>query len=166
MRDEPRKSIAIDSNICDELFATFDNTDNLVEALRKRMINVGLSFGVLDEILGTEGAAGKYLSPLRVRRITLEALLRLTSAVGLRAQLVVDETWRPDWEKCDRSKARAGRQPRLGAAQLRRVLKPAAAELGRRGSVARMASTTHEQRCEIGRRGALKRWGSSAPTDR
>jgi hypothetical protein len=75
------------------VYATFEDSDDLVEQLRRRMAYIGMSFGVLDEILGVEGAAGKYLSPLRVRRITAEALLKITAAVGLKPLLVVDDKW-------------------------------------------------------------------------
>jgi hypothetical protein len=77
------KPVTIDGNVGVEIFATLGTDDDLIEKLRERMVEVGCSFGQLDDILGVEGLSGKYLSPLRVRRITIEALLKLTAALGL-----------------------------------------------------------------------------------
>jgi hypothetical protein len=85
------KSVMIGGNVCGELLATFANDDDLVEQLRKRMSYIGLSFGVVEELAGmSEGALGKYLSPLRVKRLTIASMMRLCEPLGLCALLVVD----------------------------------------------------------------------------
>jgi hypothetical protein len=58
-------------------------------------------------------------------------------------------------------KVHSRRLPTLGPAQL---LKPVAAELGRRGGVARMAKLSVEERQAIGRRGAAIRGARRAET--
>jgi hypothetical protein len=52
----------------------------------------------------------------------------------------------------------AARRPGLGPVQVRRALKDVASELGKRGHLARMASTTPAQRRAIALRGAEARW--------
>jgi hypothetical protein len=151
------------------LFDVFRDGDGLIQSLRRRIEYMGTSFGVVDELseLG-EGACSKYLTALQAKAITVNSLLRLTSALGLRVELHVDEAltrkMQPLWTKRDGSKAHARRPPSLGKATWKRVMGPVAAEMGRRGAAARMARTTPEQRREQGRRGALKRWGCRTPT--
>jgi hypothetical protein len=153
----PKQAVSV------ELFATIDDGDALVEQLRKRAEQIGVSFAVLDELAGlAEGGSAKYLSALQVRQLTTSSLLKLTRALGLRAALFVDPKlvaqMGPSWGMRDATRVHGKRLPRLGAAQLRRILKPAAAELGRRGGVARMAALTGEQRRLMGLRGAQIRW--------
>jgi hypothetical protein len=79
-------------------------------------------------------------------------MMRLCEPLGLRALLVIDPKLTakvsPNWTRRDATKAHAGR-PALGPTQLNRVLKPVASETGRRGHLARMASTTPAQRRAI-----------------
>jgi hypothetical protein len=160
--DKPRK-VVIDGDVVGELLAAFEDSEDLVEALRERTAYIGLSYGLLDAIAGLpEGGTGKYLSPLRVRQLTMNSMLKLTNALGLKPLLVVDAELvrkvQPKWEKRDERKINARRPPSLGQTQLKRLLKPIAAELGRRGHLARMKGTTPEQRRAIGQRGAMARW--------
>jgi hypothetical protein len=135
--------------------------------LRKRAAYVGLSYGLIDELTALgEGSTGKYLSPARVRHLSISSLLKITAVLGLRPLLFVDEAltrkMQRQWTLRDAGKVHSRRQPSLGPAQMRRVLKPVAAELGRRGGVARMSKLSLEQRREIGRRGAAVRWRNRA----
>jgi transcriptional regulator with XRE-family HTH domain len=162
--DDPGKPVIIGSDVVGELFATLENSDEVVAALRKRMEYAGLSFSTVEQIAGlAEGAVGKYLSPLQVRSLTVASLLRITQVLGVKMTMIVDEAltrrMRRRWVQRDGKRVHANRQVSLGQAQLRRVLKPVAAELGRRGGVARMKTTTLEERREIGRLGAQVRWG-------
>jgi hypothetical protein len=149
-------------------FTTLRSDDEAVEALRKRIEDVGVSYGALDEItqLG-EGSSGKYLGAVRARNFTLGSLLRLCEALGLRVAFHVDEgltrRMQRQWSKRDGSKVHARRSPSLGPAVLRRVLPAAAAEMGRRGGQAWANATTHEERRAMGLRGAQARWGRRDP---
>jgi hypothetical protein len=152
-----------------ELLACFQDADDLVEPLRKRAASVGLSYGLLDAITGLgEGSTGKYLAPARVRHLSISSLLKITEALGLRPLLVVDEAlirkMQRRWSKRDASEAHARRPPSLGQAQLRRMLRPIAVELGRRGHAAFLRATTPERRKDIGRLGAAVRWGKTEAT--
>jgi hypothetical protein len=168
MADDPgKKSIAIDGNVVGELFATLENSDDVVAALRARMAYVGVSYGVVEELADMpEGAIGKYLAPLQVKRLSITSLLRISRALGVRAVLYVDAAlsrkMQRQWIRRDLGKVHARRLPTLGQAQLKRILKPAAAELGRRGGRARQAMLSAEQRREIGRLGAQRRWHKPA----
>jgi hypothetical protein len=154
-----------------ELLAVFQNDDDLVAALRRRMEYIGASYGLVEHLADppmAEGALAKYLSPLRVKGLTVASLLRIGHVLGLRAALIVDESLTRKMQgqrtKRDAAKARAKRLPSIGQAQLRRVLKPVARELGRKGGLARQAMLSPEQRRAIGRRGAAIRWARRSET--
>jgi hypothetical protein len=145
-----------------ELFATFQDGDDLVEQLRMRMAYVGASFGVVDELseLG-EGACAKYLSAGRARQFTLPSLLRVCSVLGLKALLVVDpeltQKWKPFWGNRDSAKVHA-RRPALGAQIMKRVRPAVLSELGRRGAAARNRKLAPEVRAQLARAAANARW--------
>jgi hypothetical protein len=150
------------------VIGTFADCDDLIEQLRQRATELGLSNATLDELCNFgEGYAGKILAPTRMKQLTVCSMLKLTSALGVKGVLVIDEEqvrrMQGRWESRDGSKVHARRQPSLGQTTLKRVLKPAAAELGRRGAAARLAATTQEQRRDIGRRGAQARWRRRDP---
>jgi hypothetical protein len=168
MVDDTGKQVAVDGAPVGTLFSTFQSSDDLVDQLRKRAAHVGLAYGALEELAGMPaGAAGKYLSPLQVRRLTIGALMRIAEPLGLCGLLYVDpelaRRMRSHWNLRDGKRVHA-RRPPIGKAQLARILRPVAAELGRRGHAAFMRKTTAEQRREIGRRGAAIRWARRAET--
>jgi hypothetical protein len=142
----------------------FADVDALIERLRERAVELGLTYRVIDELAGFgEAYTGKLLGAVRAKAMTVASLLTLASVLGIRGVLVVDEEltrqMRPRWESRDGTKVHARRQPRLGTTTLKRILPAAASEMGRRGGKARMAALTPEERRLMGRRGALKRWG-------
>jgi hypothetical protein len=141
---------------------TLDSTDDVVAAIRERMASIGVSYALAEHLSGiAENSLSKYLSSVRSRELTIASLLRIASALGLRLALVVDEELtrqcQPAWEKRDEKRIHA-RRPALGQGTLKRVLKPAAAELGRRGHLARMRATSAEERRNIARIAAAARW--------
>jgi hypothetical protein len=163
------KPVTIGGDVVGELFAVFQDGDTLIEQLRKRAAAIGISYGLIEEIAGLgEGALQKYLSPLRVKKITIASMMQIGEVLGVRGVLVVDEAlvrrMKPLWTKRDGKRVHARRPPPLGAATVKRVLPCIAAELGRRGHAAFMRKTTAEQRREIGRRGAAVRWARRAET--
>jgi hypothetical protein len=170
MADHPDagKLVQIDGNVVGTLFDVFRDGDDLVEQLRKRAAFIGASYGIIDEFseLG-EGSTTKYLSATRSKQLTMNSLLKIASALGLRALFVVDEelTRRQQarWtKKRDSAKVHARRSPQLGQAQLKRILPAAAAEMGRRGAAARLKRSTPEERRRIAQLGAAVRWGHRA----
>jgi hypothetical protein len=64
----------------------------------------------------------------------------------------------PSWQKRDNGRAHARRRASLGPVTMRRVLPAAAAEMGRRGALARNRKLGPEVRRELARLAALARW--------
>jgi hypothetical protein len=160
---DPGKMVAIGGDVVGELLAVFENGDDLVEQLRRRASYIGLSHQLIEELAEmAEGSAGKYLSALKVKSLTIASLAKIGRVLGVSAILYVDPAlvreMQSSWSKRDERRVHTKRQVSLGKAQLRRVLKPVASEMGRRGGVARMAKLTIEERRAIGRRGAAVRW--------
>jgi hypothetical protein len=145
---------------------TLSTSDDVVAAIRERMTTIGVSYGTVEHLSGIgENSISKYLSSVRSRELTIASLLRITEVLGLRLALVVDEElvrkMQPEWGSRDAKRIHA-RRPALGKSTLKRVLKPVAAELGRRGHVARMRATSGEQRRNIARVAATARWQRAA----
>jgi hypothetical protein len=118
----------VSNNVCGELFAVFQDGDDLVAALRRRMEYIGASFGLVEHLADPpmpEGSLAKYLSALRVKGLTVASLLRIGHVLGLRAALVVDENltrkMQGQWTKRDARKVHSRRLPTLGKAQIRRL---------------------------------------------
>jgi transcriptional regulator with XRE-family HTH domain len=147
---------------------SFTDYDSLIEQLRARISAVGLSYATLEDLVGMcDGTLGKYLSDVRVRRLSIESFLKISEAVGVRGVLVTDDTllrkYRPLYENRDSAKAHPRRRARLGDVTLKRVLPAAAAELGRRGAAARNAALPAEVRRELARAAARARWKGRRP---
>jgi hypothetical protein len=126
------------------------------------MADIGASFGLVEQIANLgEGSLRKYVGATGARQFTLNSLLQVCTVLGLRVTFTVDEEltrrMKPQWEMRDLRMVHARRQPSLGPATLKRILKPAAAELGRRGGKARMAATTPEQHHKTKWAGTSKR---------
>ena len=164
MADPERgKLVQVDGVPVGTLFATFECGDDLIEQLRRRATYIGLSYGMIEDLAGmAEGAITKYLSAVRTKQLTMSSMLRIAEVLGLRAQFIVDPKlvaqMAPAWGKRDGRRVHTNRQVPLGQATLRRVLKPVAAELGRRGGIARMAALSAEQRRLLGLRAVEARW--------
>jgi hypothetical protein len=146
------------------VLGTFADCDALIERLRERATELGLTYRVIDELAGFgEAYTGKLLGAVRAKAMTISSMLALAGALGVKAVLVADAEMtarmRPRWESRDGAKVHSRRQPRLGTTTLKRILPAAASEMGRRGGKARMAALTPEERRLMGRRGAAVRWG-------
>jgi hypothetical protein len=89
----------------------FTDYDGLIEALRERAAEVGLSYAMIDCLSEfSEGSTGKYLSDARVRHLSVASLLKITETLGIRSLLYVDPEltarMQPMWEKRHELKAR------------------------------------------------------------
>jgi transcriptional regulator with XRE-family HTH domain len=159
-------TVHIDGAAIGQLVGGFSDYDQLISALRDRIGALGLSYRVLEEIAGLcEGAAGKYLSDVRVKNLSVGSLIQIAEALGVRGVLISDERllqkYRPMYERRDEGKAHraASAAKRLGPVTLRRVMSPVAAEMGRRGGEKRRALPP-EVRRELARAAARARWKS------
>jgi hypothetical protein len=158
-------SISKPVEIGDEPIGAFHTDDELVEHLRARAGQIGLSYNVLDQITGLgEGSVGKYLAPVRARSLTITSMLRIATALGVKPVLVVDPALvaevSPMWERRNEQKVHRPSHyaKRLGPVTIARVLPQIAAELGRRGGI-RRRELPAEKRRAFARAAALARWG-------
>jgi hypothetical protein len=130
------------------------------ELLRARADELGLSREVIDELAGLQsGYAGKVLAPVPIRRASLETLLLMFSALGLRLVVVEDET------ALERLRDRTQPRSRVGGASLmhsdvvqlkfsRRHFR----RIGRKGGGNSRKGMGPEEASRLGRRAALARW--------
>jgi hypothetical protein len=152
----------------DGVVATFSDYDGLIEVLRERAASIGLSYAAVDCLCEFgEGQSGKYLADARTRHLTIAPLLKITEVLAIKGLFVEDaellRRMRPMWEKRDELKAHARRRAPLGAVTLRRVLPAAAAEMGKRGAIARNRRLTPEVRSALARAAARARWRRRDP---
>jgi hypothetical protein len=142
----------------------FSDCDGLIEQLRQRAAELGLSYRLIDELAGFgENYTGKILSDTRAKQLSVSSLLAIAGVLAIRGQFVVDPAQQrrmaPLYEKRDAVKARARRRASLGPVTLKRVLPAAAAEMGRRGAASRNRKLGPETRRALARAAALARWG-------
>jgi hypothetical protein len=141
----------------------FSDYDGLIDRLRERAATLGVPYRVLDELTGLgEGGTAKYLADLHLKHLSIRSMLRITSVLGIKAVLVIDEDlvqeMRPLWDFRDVKKAHAKRLAPLGRRTVERVLPEIAREMGRRGGKQR-ALLNEMLRQRLARRAARARWG-------
>jgi hypothetical protein len=143
------------------IIGEFSDYDGLIDRLRERAAALGVPYRVLDELTGLgEGGTAKYLADLHLKHLSIRSMLRITSALGVKAVLVIDEglvrEMRPLWDMSRR--ARAKRLAPLGQRTVQRVLPEVAKEMGRRGGSARMQKLSPHLRRRLARLAARARW--------
>lgn len=140
--------------------ATIRCYNDLVDALRARKAELGLSDDVLDEVAGlTKGHTNKVLGPSRERGIgaaTLEAYL-----IALAIDLVMVENAKKLVEMQPYYSAREETRVRINPAIGDRVLSRAMKKLAKD----RWAKVPPEQRSEIARRLSWQRWAKTHACD-
>jgi hypothetical protein len=132
------------------------------ELLRARADELGLSREVIDELAGVQpGYSAKLLSPVPIRRASLETLLLLIQALGLGLVVVEDRA------ALERLRDRAQPRSRVGGASLmhsgtvqfkfsRRHFR----RIGRKGGRNSRKGMGPEEASRLGRRAALARWSA------
>jgi hypothetical protein len=150
-----------------EIIGQFENYDELIARLKERAAAVGLSYLAIDDFAGfSSGYTSAILGGLQKRHLSVSSLLAIARVLGVKSVMVVDpeltRRMQSEYGKRDAAKAHGKRLPKLGNAQIRRLLRPIAAEMGKRGGRARMAGLTSEMRRELGRHGARTRWQKAA----
>jgi hypothetical protein len=154
------------------VLARFACYGGLLDALRTRLDDLGITYGTFDRIAGVaDGYTNKCLCPIPVRHLlptTLEFFIN-----GAATELWLVE--RPDeaaklkarsdfeaerWPKARRELHRTSASP----AQVEKLTPLVLRELGRKGGRRRAESLSAKRLSEIGRKGAeitnKKRWGS------
>jgi hypothetical protein len=145
-----------------DVIGEFTDYDALIDRLRDRVAEIGLSNRLLDELTGLgEGSTQKYLSGLHIKHLSVVSLFRIASVLGVKSVMIVDpmlvRKMKPLWEERDAKRVRPPGAKRLGPKTVRRMVSLIAAEMGRRGGSA-ARSWPAEQRRERARRAAAARW--------
>jgi hypothetical protein len=133
--------------------------NDLVEAFRRRKVELGLSDAVLDEVAGlASGHVGKVLGPNRERGIGASTFEALTMALAVDFLMIENKAklaeMRPHYEarKETHVRSRACKPSKTAMAQAKiEILR----EFGSRGGNARARYLSAERRSAIARKAAL-----------
>lgn len=144
--------------------------DDLIEALRKRKDELGLSNEFLDEWSGrAQGYWTHVLGPSRHKALSMSAFSDLAAMFGFRLELVLDmdavRKMEAHWEKREgnyRSKAYRFVPARLSTTILDRAKPMILGALSKsgasKGGKARAAKLSKQRRSQIARKAARARW--------
>jgi hypothetical protein len=134
--------------------------DDLVEALRNRKAEIGLSNAFIETALHmTDGGCDKILGPAMIKGLTLPVAFDLLELFGCRLKVEVDPElearMRDRYERRDERRVRP--QKRISKALMERVKPLLFAELGRAGGKARAANIAATLASKIGRKAGRAR---------
>lgn len=124
-------------------YGRFADMHGLLDIIRQRQIELGLSNAALDAMCDWPGGVvDKYLGPSRTKTPGMFALFLLLNALGLSGTLYVDERKaarrQKDWDSEGQRCERAVRPPaRVSKALVARAAPVVMAEMGRRGAMVR-----------------------------
>lgn len=95
------------------VLATFDDYDGLIEALRQRKAELGLSCLLMDELSGLPaGYTGKVLGPRRIKSLGAISTDAINGALGVKLAVIEDpdamKRMAPRWERRNEAHVRAG----------------------------------------------------------
>jgi hypothetical protein len=145
-----------------DVIGDFTDYDALIDRLRQRVAEIGLSQRVLDELTGLgDGGTQKYLTDVRIKHLSVVSLFRIASVLGVKSVMIVDpmlvRKMKPLWEERDAKRVHPKNAKRLGPKTVRRMMSIIAVEMGRRGGCA-ARSWPAERRRERAQRAAAARW--------
>jgi hypothetical protein len=134
-----------------DILGTFTGEATLIELLRKRQLDLGLSNEGLEHVCGfAGGAVDKYLGPSRTKAPTAAPLARLMDGLGLRGQLVVDAARTAQVTRAGKRQARrAHPSNRISKVALKKARPVVLGELARTAAAAGWKRTTPEARAEV-----------------
>jgi hypothetical protein len=137
------------------------NRDDLVEALRSRKDELGLSNGFIEHQLQMgDGACNKILGPTQSKGMSILVLLDMIELFGLSLSLRTDAAaearMQARYERRDTGKVRTPR--RLSAHLMRIATTQFYRRLSQLGNEARKVKLPREARSSIARAAALSRW--------
>lgn len=134
--------------------------DELLDLIRRRQIELGLSNEMLEEVCGfSVGQIDKYLGPTRSPRWSpkLETLSTMLDALGLSVTLWIDATKVERFRKVRGSQGRRmanyarPQNGRISKALLKRAAPSVAREMGKKGGEAFSKKLTPAQRKMVGK---------------
>jgi hypothetical protein len=137
------------------------NRDDLVEALRSRKDELGLSNGFVEHQLQLgDGACDKAIGPTQRKGMSIPVLLDMVELFGLSLIIRIDaETEARMQERWERREEKKVHPPRRLSAHLMRIARAQLyLGLSELGNKARKAKLPPEARSRIARAAALARW--------
>lgn len=133
--------------------------DDLVDALRARKDELGLSNAFIEDRLKMcGGACDKYIGPSQTKFMSVYLMFRMLAMMGLR--LTVEDDPNADVKLLERredGKVHPPRRP-LGRKVMERAKPLVARQMGVDGARARLAMQSAQQRSEIAQTAAFARW--------
>lgn len=137
--------------------ATVTNYDEMIDALRRRMFELGVTNETIDAITGLQsGYVGKLLAPSRIKNLGPLSFGAMLQGLGLKLVVVEDrettEKMRPRWTQ---------REKALPLQTMVRTNFPKwlfSSRTGRKRRKDYLKTLSKEELSEIGRRRARKRW--------
>jgi hypothetical protein len=137
------------------------NRDDLIEALRSRKDELGLSNAFVEhELQMSDGACDKAIGPTQRKGMSIPVLIDMVELFGARLVIQVDAAtearMKDRWERRDAGKVHP---PRRLSVHLMRIAKAQLyLGLSKLGNDARKAKLPREARSKIARAAALSRW--------
>jgi hypothetical protein len=143
---------------------TFTSAHELLDRLRARQAEIGLSNEALDNLCDfTRGQCDKYLGPARLKFPGLFHLMCMMDALGLSGEFHVDMAkvarMTPSWRLEGRRKMAAIRNEnsRISQAMVKRATPQVRSQDARNAVNARWSRTTQKERKQVGKVLALAR---------
>lgn len=137
--------------------------DGLIEGLRCRVVELGVTHAVLDELTGLQtGYIGKLLGPVQAKKLGPLSLNLLLQVLAVKIVLVEDPegvaAMSARWEQRVRPDYNAERSASVGKTTIKRMFPVIAREMGKRSGAARMLKMKPETRRRVARQAAKARW--------
>jgi hypothetical protein len=137
------------------------NRDDLIEALRSRKDELGLSNAFMeDQLQMADGHCDKVLGPTQRKGMSIPVMLDIVELLGAALVIKIDaETearMQERWERRDAGKVHPPR--RLSERLMEIARSQLMRQLGKSGGVKRAKSLPAKQRARIARAAALARW--------
>ncbi len=157
-----------DATAGERRIAVVSSYDALIEAIRARKAELGLSDATVDSISGLAlGHTGKLLGPAQVKTLGKVSMGLMLQALGL--VLIVAE----DPEQTERMRAQyvqresgSVRDGNYASPVSKRLMSRVFTPFAKQGGIARMSKLSPEQRSDLARRAARKRWVRPKPRRR
>lgn len=156
----------------ERVLAQAQDYDQLVQAYRGRMAELGLTFETVDHLSGMQsGYTAKLLGPAQTKSLGPMSMGLLNQTLAVRLTMVEDVAaalfMAPRWERRERpAPPHANRLARIGKTTRNRVLPEVMREMGQRGGAVSSALMSPAKRRRRARIAAQIRWGKRKPQKR
>lgn len=149
-----------DAAATEHRIAVVASYDELIDAIRTRKAELGLSDATVDSISGlAAGHTGKLLGPAQVKTLGKVSMGLLLQALGL-VLVVVEDPAQTEKMRAQYAQ-REGHQVREGnnaSPVSKRLISRVFGPFARQGGIARMRKLSAKERSDLARKAARKRW--------